>query len=286
MKKHPVNRLKIATILFITSLFFVALPVFAHQPRMVEGTAIEVVDPEVSKAYYGELSGVPHTYTIRASDDFNLYIGILVPDTKTPQKDVVAEIVKDGEILETLGGSEAEWTTFFEPFGQSTYWDGGEYKARAQAGEYTIRVSSEDNDSKYSLAVGEIEMFDGKESFNALNLIPELKRDFFEESPIGFIKSPFGWGYILILYILAFIIGFLYRVILNKFAKGTARGVHKNIGTWDRVLRFAIWLALLLWAIATSWNPILLFFSGFVLFEAIFSWCGFYAAIGKNTCPF
>ena len=38
-------------------------------------------------------------------------------------------------------------------------------------------------------------------------------------------------------------------------------------------------------AITTTWSPILIFFSGFALFEAIFSWCGFYAAMGKNTCP-
>lgn len=31
--------------------------------------------------------------------------------------------------------------------------------------------------------------------------------------------------------------------------------------------------------------PKTIFFSGFAFFEAIFSWCGFYATIGKNTCP-
>jgi hypothetical protein len=72
---------------------------------------------------------------------------------------------------------------------------------------------------------------------------------------------------------------------LKKFAKGSVRGVHKNIGKKDRIIRLAIWIGLLLWAITTSWNPWLIFFSGFALFEALFSWCGFYAAIGKNTCP-
>jgi len=32
-------------------------------------------------------------------------------------------------------------------------------------------------------------------------------------------------------------------------------------------------------------NPLLIFISGFCTFETIFSWCGFYAAIGKNSCP-
>ena len=75
------------------------------------------------------------------------------------------------------------------------------------------------------------------------------------------------------------------NAILKKFAKGTTRGAVKNIGTLDRLLRVAIGLGLLIWAITTSWSPVLLFFSGFAFFEAIFSWCGLYAALGKKTCP-
>jgi Na+-transporting NADH:ubiquinone oxidoreductase subunit NqrB len=63
------------------------------------------------------------------------------------------------------------------------------------------------------------------------------------------------------------------------------RGVSKNSGTGDRLLRLLIGAALLVWAITTDWSPILIFFSGFAIFEAVFSWCGFYAALGKSTCP-
>jgi hypothetical protein len=224
-------------------------------------------------------------YTINTSEPFDLYVGILMPYAEDSNKDVQAEIRKGDEIIRTIGGKDAEWNEMFEFFGQSTYWDGGEYKERVDAGEYTISVSSSNNDSKYSLAIGQIEAFDGNETINALKLIPELKSNFFNESPISFIKSPFGWGYIILMYIFAFAFGFLYRFALKKFAKGSVRGVHKNIGKYDRAIRLAIWLVLLLWAITTSWNPILLFFSGFALFEAIFGWCGLYAAIGKNTCP-
>jgi len=279
------NKSLTISILFILALGAVALPAFAHQPRIVESDEIVVIDPEVSKAYYGELSGAPHVYTISAPESFNLYVGILMPYAEDSKKDVVAEIRKGEELLQVLGGEGAEWESMFEFFGQSNYLDGGEYKASVDAGTYTITVRSTENDSKYSLAIGETEAFDGKETINALNLIPELKSNFFEESPISFIKSPFGWGYILIMYIFAFVFGFLYRFILKKFAKGSVRGVHKNIGKYDRVIRLAIWLVLLIWAITTSWSPILLFFSGFALFEAIFSWCGLYAALGKNSCP-
>jgi hypothetical protein len=270
----------------IISLFsFVGDTAYAHQPRLVENETIDVIDPEVSKAYYGELFGMPHVYTIKAIEPFELYVGILMPYSEDSKKDVQAEIRKGDEVLEIIGGINAGWKEMFEFFGQSNYWDGGEYKKMVNAGEYSITVSSTKNDGKYSLAVGNIETFDSKEIMNALNLIPTLKRDFFEESPISFIKSPFGWGYILTMYILAFIFGLLYRLTLKKFAKNPTHKKHQNIGIVDRLIRAAIALSLLILAITTTWNPWLLFFSGFTLFEALFSWCGFYAAIGKNTCP-
>jgi len=258
---------------------------FAHQPRIAEEKPNVVTLPEVSKAYYGTLSGKPAVYTIAADKPFALYVGVLVPDIAGQKKDVSAVIIKDGKQLALLDGRSFEWKQFFEPFGNDTYWQGPEYKAQADAGTYEIRVSSSDNDSKYSLAIGEIEAFDFKEGMNALTLIPQLKKDFFNESPVNFILSPFGWGIIVIMFVLAFIFGFVYRTVLKKFARNSTHGASKNIGKNDRLIRIGIGVALLLIAITTSWSPWLLFFSGLAFFEAIFSWCGFYATLGKNTCP-
>ena len=274
---------KIATFSLL-ALFLVPVLAFAHQPRVTENRQTLVPDPEISKAYYGKLTGEPDIYTIEASEEFDLYVNVLVPDIEGQKKDVSAVILKDGKELAVLDGLNFEWTTFFEPFGQSTYWMGPEYKARAEAGTYEIRVWSSNNDSKYSLAIGEIEAFDGKEGFNALSLIPELKKNFFNESPITFIKSPFGWGLIVVMYLLAGIVGLAYRAILKKFAKNSPRGAAQNIGKSDRLLRHAIGVGLLLWAITTTWSPVLIFFSGFALFEAVFSWCGIYQLTGRNTC--
>jgi hypothetical protein len=258
----------------------------AHQPRLVAGdTFVVVTDPEVSKAYYGTLKGEPAVYTITALEPFALYVGVLVPDIVGQEKDVSAVITKDGEPLATLDGANFTWTKFTEPFGNDTYWEGPEYKAEVPAGRYEIRVSSPNNDSKYSLAVGEIEAFNLTESLNAVTLIPELKKEFFNKSPIDFILSPLGAGLIVIMFGLAFIFGFLYRYILRQFATGTTRGLSQNIGKYDRLLRVAIGVALLLWAITTTWSLWLLFFAGFAFFEAIFSWCGLYAALGRTTCP-
>lgn len=284
-KQMEISKLKLVPLTLLAFCVLTPTITSAHQPRLVESEETAVIDPEVSKAYYGELSGAPHVYSINATEAFELYVGILMPYAEDSEKDVQAEIRKGEDILQVIGGPDADWKEMFEFFGQSKYWDGGEYKAKVEAGEYTIVVTSANNDSKYSLAIGEIEAFDGNETVNALNLIPELKSDFFDESPISFIKSPFGWGYILIIYILAFVFGFLYRFILKRFAKSSVRGVQKNIAKRDRLVRFVIAIGLLVWAITTTWSPWLLFFSGFALFEALFSWCGLYAALGRNTCP-
>lgn len=272
--------------IFLSIFACVPMVASAHQPRIVESTQTEVIEPAISKAYYGELKGTPDIFTIYSSTTFPLYVNVLVPDIPRQQKDIVATITKDGQTITTLDGTQFTWKTMFESFGYDNYFQGPEYKASAEAGAYVITVTSKNNDSKYSLAVGEAENFDYKEIKNALTLVPKLKRDFFEESPISFIRSPFGWGMILVLYALATAFGFAYRFLLNKFAKqSSVRAVSRNIGAPDRLLRFTIGIGLLLLAITTTWSPVLIFISGFALFEALFSWCGFYAAIGRSTCP-
>ncbi len=280
---------KIYKILALPLLVLILVPTLAsaHQPRITQSRLTEVQNPEISKAYYGQLAGEPDIYVIKSTEAFDLYVNVLVPDIAGQKKDVSATIIKDGKTekpLAVLDGNNFEWKKFYEPFGADTYWMGPEYKARAQAGTYEVRVLSSNNDSKYSLAIGEIEAFDAKEGLNALTIIPKLKKNFFNKSPIGFIVSPFGWGLIVAMYLLAAIFGFAYRFIIKRVAKSTVRGVHKNIGRNDRLLRLAIGIGLLLWAILTTWSPILIFFSGFCIFESIFSWCGVYQLMGKNTC--
>ena len=90
---------------------------------------------------------------------------------------------------------------------------------------------------------------------------------------------------LIFVFILSFAFGLIYRSVMKKVAKGTARGVGKNIDTKDRMVRVVCGLLLLFLAWYLSWNPVILFFAGFCFFEAIFSWCGFYALIGRSTCP-
>lgn len=289
------------TILALVLLLLVPGAALAHQPRIVESGPVDIRQPEVSQAFYGELAGAPVEYRIQSAETFRLYVGILVPDIPGVRKDISAEIYRitpnGNETLTLLDGKTFEWKPFFEEFARDDYFWGPEYKAEdsqkgvepngrmVPGGTYVIKVFSPTNQGKYTLATGDLEEFPLKEIINAAMTVPEIKARFFGESPLRIILSPFGWGYVLVLYVFAFVFGFIYRTLLRKLAKTGPHARPRNIGVTDRLIRAGLGLALLIWAITTSWNPLLLFLSGFCFFEAIFSWCGFYAAIGKSSCP-
>jgi len=262
--------LKYFAILFFAFIIFVPAIAEAHQPRLVRSNNTMVNDPETSKAYYGRLTGAPQTFFISAKTPFVLYVNILVPDIIGQPKDVSAIITKYSEAensVLTLDGPAFKWTRFWEPFGRDWYWQGPEYRQRAGAGQYEIKVRSINNDSKYSLAIGEVEAFDFNESVNALNLIPILKKNFFNESPIGFILSPFGYGYIIIIYLIALALILFARAIIKRNKPDFLKDPNdpnrlKSLKKSTRLILALLGLALLFYAISTTWNPFLLLLSG------------------------
>ena len=266
------NNLRIVMVILFLILVSWPLEVLAHQPRLVEMEKINITEPEISKAYYGNLSGKPHIYTISTSSPIDLYVNILVPFIEGSGKNLTVNIFKGEQLIRTLSPTKEDWKEFFEPFGQSMYWKGPEFKIRADAGKYKIHVQSTEKSIKYVLATGEIEAFGGPESLRAILLIPELKKNFFEESPLSFILSPLGWGYILLLQVLVILAGFLISKILNisriKFQTGYFQRSAKSI----MICGVFFWLAFLFFAIQTSWHPLLIMMSGLALFMAIFSW--------------
>jgi hypothetical protein len=286
--------------IFFTSLVFSFLLIpaltFARQPYITTVQENTVTDPEISKAYYGQLKGSPKIYHIGSAVPFNLYLNVLVPDIEGQTKEVSMVVVKNKDeknIFLQLKGVGYEWKRMFEPFGQNWYWQGPEYKAKVEAGQYDVYVWDPGNDSKFVFAVGEIESFGLFDSLRSIDTIVELKKNFFNESPTNFIFSPIGYGYIIFVYILALLAGLLYRFIFRKISRKVMKDapatdpyiVKKNIGIIDRVVRAILGLGLLYLAITTTWGFLIIFLSGVCLFEAIFSWCLFYSAIGRNTCP-
>jgi len=174
-----------AAYFFIISCLFMP-NVFAHQPRLVgNDTDIAVDQPEISKAYYGSLTGKPATYRIESPEPFRLYVNILVPDIQGIDKDVSVKIIKQGTVIAILEGIEHDWTHFYEPFAGDHYFRGSEYVKEQDAGTYDIEVYSPDNAGKYVLAIGDREAFPLGELVRTYVVLPRLKSEFFGKSPFS-----------------------------------------------------------------------------------------------------
>lgn len=173
----------------VVFLFFISSAVaLAHQPMLVWDTAtslnapIVIENPEVSKAYYGNLKGDRDYYVIKSDVSFDLYLNVLVPDLDGVIADVSLTVKKDGVFFHFVDGIDAEWTQFYEEFGGDNYLKGPEYKDNVPAGTYDIEVSNLENSGKYVLAVGEKEEFGVGAIFGTLRDLPTLKSDFFGKS--------------------------------------------------------------------------------------------------------
>lgn len=159
---------------------------FAHQPRLVFtqeiGKLIQVKNPEISQAFYGELRGEEDVYEIKSDKPFLLYVNILAPDIVGSRTDFTVEIVENNyEKYTRLEWWSFMWESFYESFGWDDYLMWPEFERQVIGGTYTIKVSNPDNQWKYSLAVGKIESFPFKEMLNTYKVMPALKMQFFEK---------------------------------------------------------------------------------------------------------
>jgi len=185
----------------------------AHQPVIVDSEpAVTVSQPEISKAYYGELNGQPVSYTIKSSQSFNLYVNLLTPAKDNNQTLLSAKITgPDNRLLSTLDGSNFAWEPYYEPFGGDNYYKGPEYRARVNAGEYRIQVTSAGNTGPYIIAIGETEQFTAQEMLTTLKTLPDLKLNYFGEPWWRLFTNPFYAGIIIVIIIVVIIIYFLIR---------------------------------------------------------------------------
>jgi len=183
----------------------------AYQPRLVlDKVNIEVDNPEISKAYYSELSGDPVVYQIETNWSFNLYVGLLVPAIDSIRKDFIIEIRKNGVLLDLLDGKNYEWTDFYEPYGEDNYFQGPEFKEKVGAGSYEIEIFNTDYQGKYILVIGEKEKSSLKEAIRKIYLLPRIKSQFFDQSLLVSYFNQTG------LYLLVFIPAVLIVFLLLK----------------------------------------------------------------------
>ncbi len=156
----------------------------AHQPHVVgDATRVSVSDPEISKAYYGRLPGVPARYEIVSRRPFALYAQITVPDIGGARRDYRLTIVgPDGQVLAQLSTPPSRWKRFFEPVGGDHYLTGPEYRRRVPAGRYIVQVARPTNRGTYVLAIGDAEQWGPIEAVSALMALPTIKHDYFHQS--------------------------------------------------------------------------------------------------------
>lgn len=186
---------------FIPLLFFcIASFVYAHTPFLVTQTSLHDItridEPENSRAFYGELTGFPHTYEIRAEKPFHLFTQVLVPDIDSSKNNISGIIIREvegsGQVKEVarLLAKDALWDSFYEPFGGDSYRNGGTFEKDVGPGVYRIEVSTPDNLEKYVLAVGKIEGKGDIGYFETIQRIAEVKV-FFGKSKLLVVQSPF-----------------------------------------------------------------------------------------------
>lgn len=200
---------------------FLILPkaVFAHQPNYEDSnTLIEIKDPDISQAFYGELNGQPAVYRIDTAELLNLYVGLLVPDLAGSRTDFVLDIFdsKNNQIYKLSGD---KWEKYFEEFARDDYLKGPDYKAEVPAGNYTLVLSNPQNQGKYVLVVGEKENFSLLEMPKTFEQLIKVKVNTFNKPWYSAFINIFGGviaGIVLAIVLLAVI---LYKLIFKKKLK-------------------------------------------------------------------
>jgi hypothetical protein len=171
---------------------------YAHQPRISFGAKHSPLDPvvikkpEVSRAYYGRLTGEPDYYRIDSRAPYQLYLNILVPDLRDSRLDMSVDVISDNKTLLSMKGKGYKWERFFEPFARDNYLKGPELDWRLRQGTYFIKVYNKGNIGKYSLAVGSIESFPIHEVIKMAFTLPAIKADFFNKPAYSAFLTPVG----------------------------------------------------------------------------------------------
>lgn len=205
--------------LCVVSGLFAARSVSAHQPQVVnEASSITVTQPEISKAYYAQLTGQPAHYRFTVDTEFALYVNVLIPDIPGVTEDYTVTINRDGNVVATLSPGTEPWKAFDEPFGHDVYRMGPEYRATGPAGQYDIVVTSPDNQGKYVLAIGEAESFPLSEIVRTMKELVGVKR-YFGKSAWAAFESPFIYGPAIAL---ALIVAAVIFIILRRKKKRAA----------------------------------------------------------------
>ncbi len=163
--------------IFFIIFFLISGSIYAHQPKLInyspsEDNPHQVIYPEISKAYYGKLTGSAHYYEVISEKNFLFYAGILSPKINETYAWLSIDVIDaNDEVIYQANGLNFDWEAWYEPYARDWYWKGPEiggdtnldtgFKKSFQMdkGRYLIKVYNNENIGNYSLAVGEAEFF-------------------------------------------------------------------------------------------------------------------------------
>ncbi|MFA6384895.1 MAG: hypothetical protein WCY10_05965 [Candidatus Omnitrophota bacterium] len=207
---------------FLLFMALVSNSAYAYQPRAVFSAKhpfsnpVVIINPEVSKIYYGQLTGDADYYRIDSRRHYQLYLNIMVPDRKISRLDMTVDVIADNKALLRLKGKGYIWERFFDPLARDRYLKGPDLDWRLRQGTYYIKVYNKGNLGKYSLSVGVREPFSPLETLKTAFILPGIKARFFNKPAYCAFLSPFGL--ILLAYLsVAGVFVFWIRRILRQY---------------------------------------------------------------------
>jgi uncharacterized membrane protein len=180
----------------------------AQQLHVVTSSTTKVQNPEISQAFYGQLNDTKNTFEIDSDKPFQLYVGLMIPDTKDVQKNISLNISslietpgENGETMQKnttlamLDGTKSDWTSYYDPITGNKYLKGPEYNSSGdgttsgntelQPGKYYIQILNMDDNGKYVLSVGNNKKNTLEEMLNNLQAIPKVEMTFWGKSIVA-----------------------------------------------------------------------------------------------------
>ena len=178
---------------------------------------IQVSNPETSQSFYDQLSSKPRDYFITTTQNFNLYLNLMVPEAvnSTGRYSLTLYSVNNGtaQQIGTLNGDTFNWQEYYDSFTRDYYYKGPELNQTLAPGQYKIEVSSKNNQGKYVLVVGKKESYTASSLLNIYWQLPLLKLNFLKTSPLQFFLTPFGIAGIAAVGVLLILVMFIFYAV-------------------------------------------------------------------------
>ena len=146
--------------LLISSLIiFLGLPnaVFAHQKTYLEdkpaGEKIEISNPDLSQAIYGELQKNPLLIYFKSEKNIKLNLSLLTQGSNN--KNLSLELYgPNNQLYGVLDGESYTWKEYNADFDGKNYFQGPEFKQNIVSGDYYVKIYSPTDTGKFVLLIG------------------------------------------------------------------------------------------------------------------------------------